>query len=524
MKRLIYLIIIILALYACKNNTIDPLSVDNKNLPISEKIKLAINQEYVDSVGIHSENISFLTQLYSTKNFKPLWINDSCLTKQGKIILKILENPLKFGIPSNRYNLFKWENSNFIQKELLITNSLAYLSEDLIKGILQKDSLIVRNLSFPDISTFDSLINFKTSNKNNIEKKIIQWGPKDTNYQKLAFTLYSFCNSKIIDSSTFSIPTYKNDSIQAFLKMKEALISKGYINEIENDSIIILEALKKFQSQNGIDPDGKIGKYTCKALNESTYHKVLRTIITLEKWRNQQDYSSNHIRINIPEYMLYLNLDSTKQTHRIIVGKPETKTPELESIINRFVLFPYWTVPQSIKNKEILNEAQKNVSYFARNNFKVFKNEVEIDPTTINWSRYKNSFPFKVRQEFGPKNSLGIIKFEFNNPFGVYVHDTPSKSLFSRDIRSFSHGCMRCQNPIELAKTIIKYDYRNNKRNTIDSNKIDSLITIGKNHTIHLYTPLKIFVEYKSVIIKNNKLLFLIDIYDKDERSIRLII
>lgn len=524
MKRLIYLIIFILTLYSCDNKSIDPLSTENKNLPINEKIKLAISTSYLDSIGLNNECIDFIYSYYSSNNYQPLWIDDSTLSKTGNLLIESLKEPLKFGIPSIRFQNFNWEKANFLQKELMITSYLALLSEDLTKGLFLKDTLLLRAKTFPSLDYFDSLMKFNNKNIKTIEKQIINWGSKDTSYQKLANTLFNFCKTTKIDTLTFNVPSQKKDSINSFLRAKEALISKGLLSsENNNDSIQTITALKKFQIQNGLDSDGRIGTYTCKALNESTYHKILRTIITLDKWRGAKPYQSNYIRINIPEYMLFLSLDSAKQNQRIIIGKPDTKTPELESIINRFVLFPYWTVPQSIKNKEMLPEAQKNSAYFKRNNLKIFKNDIEIDPSSIDWNRYKNTFPFKVRQEFGPKNSLGIIKFEFNNPFGVYVHDTPNKTLFNKDIRAFSHGCMRCQNPIQLAKTILKYDYKNKNHNKIDSLKIDSLITVGLNHTIHLLNPIKIFVEYKSVIVKNEQLIFLIDIYDKDEKFLRLL-
>ena len=523
MNRLIYFSLLLFILISCKNNSVDPLAEVNKKLPINEKIKLSLAPDYIDSIGIHDENVTFLNSLYSTRDYKPFWINDSCLTKEGKLLEELIKNTLQFSIPDQRYSHFNWEKANFLQKELMITSKLALLSEDLSNGIFEKDTLAIRVSTFPEIVDFKTRINFRNSNKNEISHQIINWGPKDSNYLKLANNLYDFCQKEKIDTTTFDVPTLKSDTINCQIKLKEALISKGFIKSETVDSIEIVNALKKFQSQNGIDADGKIGLYTRKALNESTYKKILRTVLTLDKWRKKSEYSERNIRINIPEYMLFLSLDSIKEQHRIIVGKTETRTPELQAKINRFVLFPYWTVPQSIKNKEMLAEAQNNVSYFKRNNLKVFKNELEVDPTTINWHKYKNTFPFKVRQEFGPKNSLGIIKYEFNNPYGVYLHDTPSKGLFSKDIRSFSHGCMRCQDPIQLARTILINDCKNGNCNKIDTLQLDSLILLGQNKTVHLLNTIQINVEYKSVISRDDQLVFLIDIYDKDEKYIQLL-
>jgi murein L,D-transpeptidase YcbB/YkuD len=523
MKRLIYFSLLLFILISCKNNSVDPLAEENKKLPINEKIKLSLTPDYIDSIGIHDENVTFLNSLYSSRNYQPFWINDSCLTKEGELLEDLIKNTLQFSIPDQRYAHFNWEKANYLQKELMITSKLALLSEDLCKGIFEKDTLAIRASTFPEIVKFLPRLNFRSSNKNEISHQIINWGPKDSNYLKLAISLYDFCQLGIIDTTTFDVPTLKSDTINSQINMKAALVSKGFLKNEIVDSNEISNALKSFQIQNGLESDGKVGLFTRKALNESTYNKILRTILTLDKWRKKNDYPTKNIRINIPEYMLYLTLDSIQEQHRIIIGKTETRTPELQATINRFVLFPYWTVPQSIKNKEMLEAAQNNVAYFKRNNLKVFKNEVEIDPTTINWHKYKNSFPFKVRQEFGPKNSLGIIKYEFNNPYGVYLHDTPSKGLFSKDIRAFSHGCMRCQDPIELAKTILMNDCKKENCNKIDTLDLDSLILLGQNHSVHLINPIQINVEYKSVIVKEKKLIFLIDIYDKDEKYIQLL-
>ena len=116
--------------------------------------------------------------------------------------------------------------------------------------------------------------------------------------------------------------------------------------------------------------------------------------------------------------------------------------------------------------------------------FKIFKNDLEIKPASVNWAKY-STFPYKLRQEFGPTNSLGILKFEFHNKYGVYLHDTPNKNLFSNDIRAFSHGCMRCEFPIKLAKLILDYDSIKGIRNPITADSLDSFYLIVKTFIVN---------------------------------------
>jgi murein L,D-transpeptidase YcbB/YkuD len=129
-----------------------------------------------------------------------------------------------------------------------------------------------------------------------------------------------------------------------------------------------------------------------------------------------------------------------------------------------------------------------------------------------------------LRQEFGPENCLGILKFDFHNHYGVYIHDTPSKNLFNKEIRAFSHGCMRCDRPIELAKLILENDSIGKKGNKFTPTSLDSLIELKKNFFVPIKYPVPLFVEYKTVTVIDSILKFYLDIYGRDEKYIRLMV
>jgi murein L,D-transpeptidase YcbB/YkuD len=317
---------------------------------------------------------------------------------------------------------------------------------------------------------------------------------------------------------------FKLDSVHTYRKAIRSLVTKGYLKE-GSDSLAYVAALKLFQEHNGLKPDGKVGQYTAMALNESSHNKVLRAALVLDRMRVAREYPEKHIRINIPEYLLrYYVKDSLKRIHNIIVGKPENQTPELNSKVRNIVVYPYWNVPYSIASKEILPEAKRSAKYFSRNNFKVYRHDREINPYAVNWSRIKeNSFPYEVIQQPGPENSLGIIKFEFHNNYSVYVHDTPTKYLFKTDVRAYSHGCMRCQDPVDLAKTVLDYDSLRKKRNDITADSLDSLLTLGENYSIRLKDPVPIFIEYNTVYADREKFIFHLDIYKRDEEYLKIV-
>ena len=141
-----------------------------------------------------------------------------------------------------------------------------------------------------------------------------------------------------------------------------------------------------------------------------------------------------------------------------MVGKPYSRTPVFSEKMKYIVINPYWNVPSSIANKEYLPKLKKDPGYLKRQNIRIFSgagdNAAEVNPYNVNWSSM-NRMPYSLRQDSGPKNALGRVKFMFPNRFNVYLHDTPQKSLFEKDLRIFSHGCMRVQDPLDLAAVLL---------------------------------------------------------------------
>jgi murein L,D-transpeptidase YcbB/YkuD len=251
----------------------------------------------------------------------------------------------------------------------------------------------------------------------------------------------------------------------------------------------------------------------------------------MDKMRRHAKYPEKFIRVNLPEYMLryYVN-DSLKSVHNIVCGTVDHQTPELKSKVHSIVVYPYWNVPFSIASKEILPALKANRNYLTKNNYKIFKGDREIDPHSVNWKKIKkNTFPYKVVQQPGPGNSLGIIKFEFHNSHSVYIHDTPVKYLFKTDVRSYSHGCMRCQNPVDLGKVILDYDTLRRghrkiggKGNPLTPDSLDSLMVVAENYPIKLMDQVPVYVEYQSVVADREHMVFHLDIYKRDEEYLKI--
>jgi len=515
-----FIFILIFLFYACEEEvkpTVE--TIEKLELTFPQKMELFLDKPHLLHIGITETAVPYFIKYYKEREFKPRWVEDSSWTKEAIILKSILNNKAQFGLPEKRYDFLTIDTNSIIESEVALTAKLTFLINDLKKGVFLKDTSLIRPCTIDTLFHIDSLANF---NKNEpIAHQIIKKGPTDTNYLNFAFALYDFTKKYPIDTTTYQIEPEKIDTINSLLETKKALFSKGYIQDMKIDSLNFRKTIETFQYQNNLVIDGKIGYNTARMLNESSANKIARAGIVLDKLRTKEKYDSTYIRINLPEYMLRYTYDDTIiSQHRVIIGSTKTPTPTLRSEIKKIVLYPYWYVPYSISSKEILPHLQKDTAYLRKHNYKVFKRKEEVDASSINWKKIKaNNFPFNLRQDFGPSNSLGLLKVYFYNPFWVYVHDTPNKKLFNLERRAMSHGCIRCDSVQNLAKKIITKDRQFIEENTLN---LDTLFFRKENTSISLEKKIPIYIEYETVLAKEKQIIFLEDVYKREEEFIKV--
>ncbi len=525
MKIIALLLLLVTVLFACseaEKSKEEIQSFEHQNIPMADKLKKATQSDYLNSIGIPKVAHNFVRSYYKQRGFKSRWSNEKSLTAEGKSLKSAIKNKITLGIPENRFNYDKTDN--FIQDEIWLTAATAMVVNDLENGIIDFEKKKKRKVKCISAESFEKKVQFESGVE--IREQFIAFGPTDSTYQVLGKGLIDFVDAYPLDTATFDVRSVKYDSTEAVQKARLALISKGYFPAEIKDTVGVLDSLKTFQLHNGLKPDGVIGKYTSKALNESTYRKVERILLAMDKIRSDRQYPNKYIRINIPEYKLrlYIN-DSLKSDHNIVVGKYENQTPQLESKLRKIVVYPYWNVPYSISSKEILPALKYNSGYLAKHNYKIYKSGEEVDPSTVDWKSIRqNAFPYKVVQDPGRANSLGVIKFDFYNEHSVYFHDTPSKGLFGADVRAYSHGCMRTQNPVDLAKVILKRDSLRFKANEMIPDSLDSILgrKTDFNYQIKLLNPIPIYVDYVSVARDKDRMVVHIDIYGRDEEYLKI--
>lgn len=234
---------------------------------------------------------------------------------------------------------------------------------------------------------------------------------------------------------------------------------------------LTVTAVKGFQESQGLEVDGIIGPATIAALNGGAATRREDIIANMERWRwMPSELGAFHVFVNIPEFRLAINRNGAEEyTTRVVVGTTKNQTPVFSDNIRHLVVNPYWNVPSSIIRGEIAPAVLRNPGYTDAKNMDLIYNGSVVSPWQVDWSQVSSSnFPFRVRQRPGSGNALGQIKFLFPNKHDVYLHDTPSKSLFGRSYRAFSHGCVRVQNPMEFAGALMANE-QNISRSSLES-------------------------------------------------------
>ncbi len=278
------------------------------------------------------------------------------------------------------------------------------------------------------------------------------------------------------------------------------------------------EAVIRFQERHYLNGDGIIGKQTLAVLNQSVDAKINQIRVNLERARwVLGDIPATVLLIDIAGYTLTYQKDSKViWTTRVVVGKPFHSTPVFAAQMKYIDINPTWTIPRSIIINETLPKIQRDPSYLQQKNLRVLDSKGQtVNSAAIDWQSYKGkSFPYYIRQEPGPHNALGRIKFIFPNPHAIYLHDTPSRNLFAKGERAFSHGCIRVAQPLTLGALILQNDGQ-----PWDKAKIEEVISSGKNTRVNLKTPLTVMLLYWTVNVKeeNGTILFKQDFYGRDK-------
>ena len=295
----------------------------------------------------------------------------------------------------------------------------------------------------------------------------------------------------------------KGTSSPAIVQIKQKLHMLGDLPVVDttpvfNDTLEL--AVKSFQERHGYKPDGVIGASFIKELNVPAEQRVQQLLINMDRmrWLPNTPASDNLIVVNIPEYMLHMYEGKNKVWDMVVVvGKAGHNTMMFNGDLNQVVFSPYWNVPPSIVKNEILPAMERNPNYLASQNMEIVSHEGDLPV---------------IRQLPGPTNSLGKVKFLFPNSFNIYFHDTPSKSLFERDQRAFSHGCIRLSDPFKMAQYLLRHQPE------WTPERIHEAMGAAEEKYVKLKKPVPVIITYYTAWVDDaGRLNFRNDIYKHDE-------
>lgn len=279
------------------------------------------------------------------------------------------------------------------------------------------------------------------------------------------------------------------------------------------------DAVALFQERHGLNDDGVVGATTRQALNVSAAQRLHQIEFNLQRWSRLIALANPaYIWINVPDHRLRLVKDHHAiLTARVIAGKPSRPTPEINSEVTRIILNPYWTVPPGIARRDVIPKAMRDANYLSRSHIRIFavnQPNKELASSAVDWLAVKkNPGRYILRQDPGPHNSLGQIKFEFANPHLVYLHDTPSKALFDAERRLFSSGCVRLEDPFEFLEALEELDPSLQQAAT----RIEAALESGRTTVINLKTPIPIHLTYITAWVdKKDVVHFWDDVYGRD--------
>jgi murein L,D-transpeptidase YcbB/YkuD len=406
----------------------------------------------------------------------------------------------------------------------------------------------------------------------NILRYLSEIQPKSKRYKDLQAALKYYNRFKNIDWSAIPIASKKievgiKDStisliIDRLIKLEYLDTAKIKIDDFTFYDSTLADYVKKFQINHGLVDDGVIGKSTIELLNVTPQQRINTIKVNLERFR-WSDYpdTSQYVLVNIPDFMLFImdngekifstkvctgikrspyyldRLKVYKKTKRWGDKPDDWETPNMYGEISYMVLNPTWNVPPSIMREEIAYKLKKDSTYLRDKNFKVYKDGVEIDVMTVELAElHSDRIPYRIVQDPGAGNALGKIKFMFNNPFGIYLHDTPTRPPFNKSNRAVSHGCVRVEKPLRLAEFLLRnhpkwnIDYLKieigqkvedkavvseylKKRNSLRKNS-----SLGETTDVILSQKTPVYIDYYTAWVDINGIIqFRADVYERDK-------
>ena len=544
MKKFLFLPILLFTLGTCFSHLVFAATADEISIAMTQHLNCLplklVNFEQQE-IFISNEELCLAT-IYAATGLKPLWVSENGPNENAAILLHFLKNAEGEGLNATAYNVEEIETLWKSRKPEKLAQLDTQLTLNMIKYIHDvSHGSFIPFQSNPDLFAEAGDKHFKpvqiveqALSAPDLSKYLAELPPSHKYYRSLKEAL------------RFYRETAKQDSLEPIKKgralhpgdrderirwIRKRLAETGEYDVTTEDELLfenkLVQVIKKFQKDHGLEDDGIIGPKTLAALNMTPGEKRNAIILNMARWRwHEHDLGQRYILVNIANYDLKaVENEQEGLDMPVIVGQRQHKTPVFSDRIKYIDFNPFWNIPLSIARNEELPELRKDPLYLVKRHVQLLSSwqsdAVEIDSTTIDWNSVspREMNRYKLRQDPGPWNALGRVKFVFPNTYDIYLHDTPAHDLFERSARSFSHGCIRVSKPLILAEFVLQ-----KQKDKWPLERIEETVASAERKIVNLSTPLPVHITYQTVWVDNQaKIHFNNDNYDRDKKLAKIL-
>ena len=494
------------------------LEKQSKDNLLETSLEVAISEFYPPSNPIAS--------FYIGRNFEPFWVKSE--RRLENLVSSISEAKLH-GLPLSRYPLEELRQSIFenslsqkAKLELMATETFLLFAQDISGGILNPNKIDNNINVIPERKDAKVLLASLTDSVN-INLFFRSLFPSSSEYKSLLNELKKLRETSLNGSWGDLVPTdavlavgMTHDNVP-FLRKR--LYKMGYpvyethsryFDEQLNDSV------KRFQEYHGLNPDGVFGKRSIEAVNVPPKTRLMQVLVNLERMRwNNHDRGPEYVLVNQPNFQAYFKSENEKiWESRVVIGLPSNQTAEFNDTMTHMVVNPTWHVPKSIAVDEYLPLIQSDPNFLNDNEMVLMVRGTDtiIDSNLIDMQAFTpDNFPFLIKQIPSNINALGLVKFMFPNKFSIYMHDTPMKDLFFKDERTFSHGCIRLQEPFEFAYSLLR------KQEVDPESKFQEVLQKEEETYINLSRKIPVYITYRTAFFDDfGQVHYRADVYGRD--------
>ncbi|MFC5192830.1 murein L,D-transpeptidase [Algoriphagus aquatilis] len=498
--------------------------------------------------GVFLKNVGEVYQFYAQRGFEPVWSREFVLTERAYEMRYEIRQSQFDGLKPEDYHLGVLEASfaqaeqkkkdggvlsilELTQLEIVLTDAFFELADDLAIGKVNPSSLKASwNIPRRSRSIDPSTLLIESLAQEDLRAGLAKLYPKTLLYAEGKQLMRELDEKQKKEPVNWkSIKTDRAFKVGDFnpviSQVRERLAYWGFVpsrvlEDPKKYDSLLLDRVLDFQKSKGMTADGVLGTLTLEALNDSPSELVDKIALNLERlrWIPDEFFEGEAIFVNIPSFQLiYRSGADTLFSTKVIVGTVKHQSPVFTAPMSYLVMSPYWNIPPSIARNETIPAIKRNPSYLESNRMEVVNSAGNsVPPSAVNWNA--RPFPYLIRQKPGEDNALGLVKFMFPNPNNVYLHDTPAKQLFDREIRTFSHGCIRMQNPKTFADLLLK-----NKPGWT-SDRIWEAMNQSKEQIVQLDKKIPVVITYLTLTMdaKGNPQ-FRQDVYQRDAEVLSLL-